>query len=69
MIEQRVTDTEQAVLEKLLNYTVQLRDVAARHGMDEQWTRYASASTVVQEVIANGWEDPDTMASQPDDDV
>lgn len=49
---------ERAVLEKLLTYTVVMRDVAARHEQDDQWTRYADASTVISEVLDTGWEPP-----------
>lgn len=58
---QPVTDAERAVLNKLLVYTVELRDIAARYDQGEQWTRYASASTVIDEVLANGWEDADEV--------
>lgn len=53
-----VSDSERVVLEKLLTYTVSLRDVAARFDQDEQWTRYSNASTVINEVLADGWDDP-----------
>jgi hypothetical protein len=51
-----VSPTERAVLEKLLTYAVQKRDAAARLDDDTLWQRYATVSTIVHEVIENGWE-------------
>lgn len=69
MTADQVTDAERAVLDKLLIYTVGMRDVAARLDLDDQWARYASASTVVDEVLANGWDQPDdgTAPDPPDE--
>jgi hypothetical protein len=56
-----VSAAERVVLDKLDAYAVSLRDTAARYGQDDQWTRYAQVSTVVAEVLANGWEDPEQV--------
>lgn len=64
MATEPVSDEERAVLEKLNTYAVVMRDAAARLDMDDQWRRYATVSTVVDEVLANGWEGPDEVLAE-----